>query len=68
MPTALEYFSYVFHFQALMAGPVIFYRDYIDLIHGHHMPGATSLAVRILALKTGIAISYDNYVILDIVV
>ncbi|XP_032666216.1 lysophospholipid acyltransferase 2 isoform X2 [Odontomachus brunneus] len=43
MPTTLEYFSYVFHFQALMAGPVIFYRDYIDFIHGHHMPGAKSL-------------------------
>lgn len=44
MPTTLEYFSYVFHFQALMAGPVIFYRDYIDFIHGHHLPGAKSLA------------------------
>ncbi|XP_012225902.1 lysophospholipid acyltransferase 6 [Linepithema humile] len=44
MPTTLEYFSYVFHFQALMAGPVIVYRDYIDFIHGHHLPGAKSLA------------------------
>ncbi|KYM79294.1 Membrane-bound O-acyltransferase domain-containing protein 2 [Atta colombica] len=44
MPTTLEYFSYIFHFQALMAGPVIFYRDYIDFIHGHHLPGAKSLA------------------------
>ncbi|XP_076231667.1 lysophospholipid acyltransferase 6 isoform X2 [Calliopsis andreniformis] len=35
MPTALEYFSYVFHFQALMAGPVILYRDYMDFIEGH---------------------------------
>ncbi|KDR14745.1 hypothetical protein L798_11500, partial [Zootermopsis nevadensis] len=35
MPTALEYFSYMFHFQALMCGPVLFYRDYIDFIHGH---------------------------------
>ena len=34
MPSALEYFSYVLHFQALMAGPIIFYRDYIDFIHG----------------------------------
>ncbi|XP_058810867.1 lysophospholipid acyltransferase 6 isoform X2 [Phymastichus coffea] len=34
MPTVLEYFSYVFQFQALMAGPIIFYRDYIDFIHG----------------------------------
>ncbi|KAJ8676449.1 hypothetical protein QAD02_012236, partial [Eretmocerus hayati] len=34
MPTMLEYFSYVFHFQTLMAGPIIFYRDYIDFIQG----------------------------------
>ncbi|KAL2712656.1 lysophospholipid acyltransferase 6 [Vespula squamosa] len=41
MPTMTEYFSYVFHFQALMAGPVIFYRDYIDFIHGDHLKHAT---------------------------
>lgn len=35
MPTVLEYFSYIFHFQALMCGPVLFYRDYIDFINGH---------------------------------
>ncbi|XP_015593100.1 lysophospholipid acyltransferase 1 isoform X5 [Cephus cinctus] len=43
LPTALEYFSYVFHFQALMAGPIIFYRDYIDFIHGSKIRGAKSL-------------------------
>ncbi|CAD1476916.1 unnamed protein product, partial [Heterotrigona itama] len=43
MPTTLEYFSYVFHFQALMAGPVIFYRDYIDFIHGRNLAGAKAL-------------------------
>jgi hypothetical protein len=37
MPSALEYFSYMFHFQALMCGPVLFYRDYIDFIHGHRL-------------------------------
>ncbi|XP_075231677.1 lysophospholipid acyltransferase 6 isoform X2 [Lycorma delicatula] len=36
LPSALEYFSYVFHFHALMAGPVIFYKDYIEFIHGHN--------------------------------
>ncbi|XP_046834459.1 lysophospholipid acyltransferase 6 [Vespa crabro] len=41
MPTMTEYFSYVFHFQALMAGPVIFYRDYIDFIQGDHFKHAT---------------------------
>lgn len=35
-PTALEYFSYVFHFHTLMAGPALFYKDYIDFIHGHN--------------------------------
>ncbi|KOC59675.1 Lysophospholipid acyltransferase 2 [Habropoda laboriosa] len=43
MPTTLEYFSYVFHFQALMAGPVIFYRDYIDFIHGSNLGGTKPL-------------------------
>lgn len=32
----MEFFSYVFHFHALMAGPVVFYKDYIDFIHGHN--------------------------------
>ncbi|XP_066994422.2 lysophospholipid acyltransferase 6 [Anabrus simplex] len=48
MPTALEYFSYMFHFQALMCGPVIFYRDYMDFIYGrnflaHAQPTANGL-------------------------
>lgn len=43
MPTTLEYFSYVFHFQALMAGPVILYRDYIDFIQGHKLTGQKPL-------------------------
>ncbi|KAK2580167.1 hypothetical protein KPH14_012438 [Odynerus spinipes] len=44
MPTMMEYFSYVFHFQALMAGPVIYYRDYIDFIHGQNLKSTKSLA------------------------
>lgn len=34
VPTALEYFSYVINFQSLMAGPLIFYRDYMEFIEG----------------------------------
>lgn len=34
VPTALEFFSYTLHFQGLMAGPMVFYRDYIDCIDG----------------------------------
>lgn len=34
LPTALEFFSYILHFQGLMAGPLVFYKDYIDFIEG----------------------------------
>uniref|UniRef100_A0A1I8NUD6 Lysophospholipid acyltransferase 1 n=1 Tax=Stomoxys calcitrans TaxID=35570 RepID=A0A1I8NUD6_STOCA len=37
VPTALEYFSYVLHFQGLMAGPLVFYKDYIDFIEGYNL-------------------------------
>lgn len=37
MPSALEYFSYVLHFQALMAGPILFYVDYINFIDGTNL-------------------------------
>lgn len=33
-PTVLDYFSYIFHFQTLMAGPTVFYTDYMDFING----------------------------------
>lgn len=36
-PSALEYFSYALAFPALMAGPVVFYKDYIDFIHGNNL-------------------------------
>ncbi|KAI1283130.1 Lysophospholipid acyltransferase 1 [Halotydeus destructor] len=31
-PTLLEYFSYVFSFQTVMCGPLVYYNDYIDFI------------------------------------
>ncbi|XP_023302562.2 lysophospholipid acyltransferase 6 isoform X1 [Lucilia cuprina] len=34
LPSALEYFSYALHFQGLMAGPLVFYKDYIDFVEG----------------------------------
>jgi len=37
IPTALEYFSYMFQFQTLMAGPLVFYRDYIEFINGTNL-------------------------------
>ncbi|XP_044018627.1 lysophospholipid acyltransferase 2 isoform X2 [Aphidius gifuensis] len=33
IPTVLEFFGFIFHFQALLVGPVIFYRDYIEFIY-----------------------------------
>uniref|UniRef100_A0A182QYN0 Lysophospholipid acyltransferase 1 n=1 Tax=Anopheles farauti TaxID=69004 RepID=A0A182QYN0_9DIPT len=37
LPSALEFFSYTLHFQGLMAGPLVFYKDYIDFIEGCHI-------------------------------
>ncbi|XP_035209744.1 membrane-bound O-acyltransferase domain-containing protein 2-like isoform X1 [Stegodyphus dumicola] len=34
VPTVLEFFSYIFHFQALMCGPLVFYNDYADFVEG----------------------------------
>lgn len=34
VPNPLEYFSYVFHFHAVMVGPTILFADYIDFIEG----------------------------------
>ena len=37
LPTALEYFSFSLHFPSLMAGPVMFYKDYMDFIDGSNL-------------------------------
>ncbi|ALC41198.1 oys [Drosophila busckii] len=37
IPSALEYFSYVWHFQSLMAGPLVFYKDYIEFVEGYNL-------------------------------
>lgn len=37
LPSALEYFAYMLHFQGLLAGPLVFYRDYIEFIEGYHL-------------------------------
>lgn len=47
MPTVLEYFAYMFHFQALMAGPIIFYRDYIEFIHGRNFLTHSGTSIKI---------------------
>ncbi|CAG9772987.1 unnamed protein product [Ceutorhynchus assimilis] len=35
MPSLLEFFSYSLMFPSIMAGPAIFYKDYIDFIEGN---------------------------------
>lgn len=42
IPSPLEYFSYVLNFQSLMAGPLVFYRDYIDFIEGCNFKSHTN--------------------------
>jgi lysophospholipid acyltransferase 1/2 len=35
-PTPLEYFAYVFSFNTLMCGPLVYYVDFIDFINGQN--------------------------------
>lgn len=37
LPSALEYFAFMLHFQGLLAGPLVFYRDYIEFIEGYQI-------------------------------
>ncbi|XP_041632755.1 lysophospholipid acyltransferase 6 isoform X2 [Drosophila kikkawai] len=42
MPSALEYFSYVWHFPSILAGPLVFYKDYIDFVEGYNLLSSPS--------------------------
>lgn len=44
LPSALEFFSYTLHFQGLMAGPLVFYKDYIEFIEGYHILKQTAVS------------------------
>jgi lysophospholipid acyltransferase 1/2 len=46
IPTPLEYFAYMLNFQSLLAGPLIFYRDYNEFIEGYNIIGKSSSNVR----------------------
>lgn len=35
-PPVLDYFSYMFHFQTVFAGPLSFYTDYLKFIDGEN--------------------------------
>ncbi|XP_065086524.1 lysophospholipid acyltransferase 6 isoform X1 [Ochlerotatus camptorhynchus] len=44
LPSALEFFSYTLHFQGLLAGPLVFYKDYIDFIEGYNILKQTAVS------------------------
>lgn len=44
VPSPLEYFSFVLNFQSLMAGPLVFYRDYIDFVEGCNIKSHTNVS------------------------
>lgn len=53
LPTTLEFFAYVWHFQGLMAGPMVMYRDYVEFIEG----------TNILKHSNGNVSQHINYII-----
>lgn len=38
VPTALEYYSYMFQFPTVLAGPTVYYKDYLQFIEGTDQP------------------------------
>lgn len=45
----LEFFSYMLNFQGIMAGPLVFYQDYINFVEGRYLLRMSSIAmVRLL--------------------
>ncbi|GMS92312.1 hypothetical protein PENTCL1PPCAC_14487, partial [Pristionchus entomophagus] len=38
VPGLIPYLSYIFHFQAVLTGPLAFYTDYVKFISGTHVP------------------------------
>ncbi|KAK8768857.1 lysophospholipid acyltransferase 6 [Amblyomma americanum] len=34
LPSPLEFYSYILHYQTLMCGPLVFFNDYLDFIRG----------------------------------
>lgn len=48
VPSPLEYFAYMLNFQSLMAGPLVFYRDYIEFIEGYNFIGKSSSNVSMI--------------------
>lgn len=61
LPSPLEFFSYTLHFQGLMAGPLVFYKDYIDFIEGCHIIKHTSASVSSErgSWKSALALAYS---------
>lgn len=45
VPNPLEYYSYVFHFHAVMVGPTVLFADYTDFINGKHFANKSVEAV-----------------------
>uniref|UniRef100_A0A914XMX9 Lysophospholipid acyltransferase 1 n=1 Tax=Plectus sambesii TaxID=2011161 RepID=A0A914XMX9_9BILA len=44
VPSILEYVSFVFHFQAVLTGPLCFFSDYMDFIEGRHVTPKSAAA------------------------
>jgi lysophospholipid acyltransferase 1/2 len=68
LPNALEFFSYIFNFQSILAGPLCTYNDYMDFIKGtdvtkHQNPKALENEKVIQPSNTKVLLEKITYVI-----
>jgi len=59
VPNPLEYYSYVFHFHAVMVGPTVLFADYTDFINGKHFAKKSVEAV----IESPICAKEDRFLI-----
>lgn len=60
VPNPLEYYSYVFHFHAVMVGPTVLFADYTDFINGKHFSKGHLEAVHICSTTTAYIVLCEN--------
>lgn len=57
-PTFLEYWSFVFQFQSMLAGPLILFRDFREFIHTNEFPSPLFAVVKKMGVSVFFAVVF----------
>jgi hypothetical protein len=54
----LEFWSYIFQFQSMLAGPLVFYKDFREFIYSDSSPSPLGVVLRKLSISIFFAALY----------